>query len=170
MGELHIIFSASCQRKTHAGRTETQIIFSRLLAGNQINAWGFRNEWANVKAKDVIEKQNVSWIMINRESSIIIWSESTYCRGSSRWDGEAARVLPSVLRYILLSSLPGHTCFSLCHTAQGSVWLTVCGGILNFGSSGLHLPSAGITSVCHQIRLSRAEDETPGFTDARQAF
>lgn len=72
MGELHIIFSASCQRKTHAGRTETQIIFSRLLAGNQINAWGFRNEWANVKAKDVIEKQNVSWIMINRESSIII--------------------------------------------------------------------------------------------------
>lgn len=51
MGEMHIIFSANCQRKIHAGRTETQIIISKLLVGNQINAWGFKNEWANVKAK-----------------------------------------------------------------------------------------------------------------------
>jgi hypothetical protein len=29
------------------------------LAGNQINAWGFKNEWANVKEKKIIEKQNV---------------------------------------------------------------------------------------------------------------
>lgn len=42
--KMHIIFSANYQRKIHTGRTETQIIISKLLAGNQINAWGFRNE------------------------------------------------------------------------------------------------------------------------------
>lgn len=57
--ETHIIFSVNYQRKIHAGRTETQIIISKLLAGNQINAWGFKNEWANVEEK-IIEKQNVS--------------------------------------------------------------------------------------------------------------
>lgn len=49
-GDTHH-FLSKYQRKIHTGRTKTQIIISKLLAGNQINAWGFKSGWANAEEK-----------------------------------------------------------------------------------------------------------------------
>jgi hypothetical protein len=62
-----------------------------------------------------------------------------------------------------------YTCFSLwfeikSHTAQGNLWLTLCGGILNFLLSGLQLPSAGLQVCVTRFLYAR------GFTNARWAF
>lgn len=49
-GDTHC-FSPNYQRKVHTGRTETHIIISKLLVGNQINAGGFQMEGKKRKNK-----------------------------------------------------------------------------------------------------------------------
>lgn len=56
----HIIFSPNYQRRLHADTTETQIISFKLLAGNQMNAGGFKMGGLMWRREKIIETQSVS--------------------------------------------------------------------------------------------------------------